>query len=215
MASLDNDLSVSFKQNGRINVVSQGNYLDQCQRMGIREADRNGICWELCRRWVKLRLNLLPEDSDVYSLFPINQADILELIQTHAAHNQAGVDANYQIGGAQRLGTAKRKWGGLFRLKAKGLKSRAAVIDHLYNDPGLYIYGFYKNGGHAVAFHITDQQIAFFDPNFGEFIMHRADQGAQTFFKAWFSQFWGRYYKKDHTRGDRELTKYGVDPMQQ
>jgi Yersinia/Haemophilus virulence surface antigen len=116
------------------------------------------------------------------------------------------------------LDVTKRKGGGPLR-KFKGLRTRRAVIDHVLNVPGAYIYvvDAAKGGGHAFGFNtINRQDVLFFDPNLGEW---HFQQESDDKIREFWDDFWGgnqtyfngkQSYKDAYHKGGRELWRYSV-----
>lgn len=215
MGELANDLKQAFLNipGAAYHKIDQSVFLGYALANGIDEAESNGVCWEVCRRWVSARVKgEWVENDTIYDIFPSEDDAIRELISTHRARNTAEIEANYAIEDLSVSATVRRTYtrSCCCFLKATGLGSRNAVIDHIYNDRGAYIFTFYKRGGHALAFDTPEaRKLALMDPNLGEFTMPN-NHGNRTSFKTWFYDFYGRYYKADFHRGQRELTKYAL-----
>lgn len=226
MASLDKDLKDAFTKISRgaeVAEVHQGSILEVMKQLGLKEADRSGICWELCRRWVQRVLEvqgspLRPGDS-VYEIImgkPLDESDIFpkpdqdymkKLIAEHASTNRSDVAGNFNVAGATK-GASIERTRSCFRFTV--LRDREAVIEHIYKNPGCFIFVFEQRtgGGHASAFALGDGRLLFFDPNMGEFHVPADSAGTRKGFLDWYKSYWGRYYKAGYTKGDRVLTRY-------
>jgi hypothetical protein len=209
-----------------VHEVNQAGLLQVAKAVGVEEDQRSGICWELCRRWVQAVLGadgrLFQVGHTVYEVYTGNDPDLdarnvskdylLRLIKDHASRNLARVDGNYQVAGVVR-GAATRRDATCSRFTV--LRSRVDVIEHLYQNPGAYLFTFTgggdDGGGHAFAFEVTSRHILFFDPNLAEFFVPTSDKTTRERFLHWYRQFWGHYYKTEYTRGERELTQYNIN----
>src|SRR5262245_35580806 len=157
-----------------------------------------GVCWELCRRWVHARLGLNGEfkrGETVLDIFPTDGAELAKLVADHQARRDAGVEGNFEVRGAKIAGSTERARG---CCSFTVLRDREAVIEHMYLNPGVYIFGFAGRGqgaaGHAVAFDVAGGHLYLMDPNFGEFTLEAGDAGTRKQFKAWWRNYWGKYY---------------------
>jgi hypothetical protein len=213
-AATDTARRLALKRTGTWHSADQGVILRLATEGGMAQANRGGVCWEVCRRWVRHRVRgtWTAGDTVFQILSPIragtstqlDEGALRELIAAHAARNQAGVDANYAIDDLTRHATQYRTYGGCFN-SAQGLKSRDAVLKVLFETPGAYIHAIAvkDGGGHAIAFDTTTAPYAFMDPNSGEGIFPTADT-----FKAFYKDYYGEVYKALYAKGDRELTRY-------
>lgn len=189
--------------------ADQGTILHLAAQSGMESAKRNGVCWEVSRRWVRARvLRTWRADQTIYDIlspskgFELDEAKLQELIQAHASRNNAGVAENYKIDGLTKHATLYRTYS---CFGASGLKSRAAVMKAIFETRGAYIFSFIaaKGGGHAIAFDTSSAPFAFMDPNSGEGLFP-----TEAKFKAFFTAYYGEAYKDEYTKGERELTRY-------
>jgi len=171
-----------------------------------------GVCWELCRRWVAGRLagtwkvgeSIWDEDK--------GKASFVDLLAEHKQRSTF-TEANKSIAKLDHQTSRRRTMG---TRKFKGLRSRADVINYVCAVPGAYIFIMTGKGssGHAMAFDSRGQEeLYFFDPNQGEWAFSGDALGA---IGQWWSKFWdastdgdGAYdYKTAFHEGERELVRY-------
>lgn len=196
--------------NGTWSPADQAAILALAAKTGMESAKRSGVCWEVCRRWVRARLAGTWTHDTIYEIlspskgFEIDTESMEELIRTHAGRNTKGVAENYTIDGLTNHKTLYRTYSGFV---ASGLKSRAAVLKVIFNTPGAYIFAFLANvgGGHAIAFDTTSLPYAIMDPNSGDGTFPSKED-----FISFFTSYYGELYKTEYTGGERELTRYSV-----
>lgn len=206
--------ALAGKHGGSWCPLDQGAILDLAKESGIDEAKRNGVCWEVCRRWIRARVlsNWTREETVLDILSPgngleLDKVKLRELIQAHASRNTTGKEENHQIENLTRHKTLYRTHS---CFGAKGVSSRAAVMKIVFGTHGAYIYGIVaaKGGGHAIALDTTGtSNFAIMDPNTGEGIFPN-EKG----YKAFFNDLYGKVYKDEYTKGERELTRYSAGP---
>jgi hypothetical protein len=197
--------------------------LDQGVLLGLGGHDREGVCAEICRRWVRRRNNLdggwsekaLDQivgigDKGGKTTFPtLDPAVLKDLVDTHRATGvmRAGelqvkdmkpigqMQRNYVLGCCGRPGFARN------------LSSRSSMLNAVLS-PGLYIVTASKGGtGHVVAFDSRGNEIHFMDPNRGEFWIGNA-AASSALFREWFTSYWGVMYKDMFNKGQRNLYQY-------
>ena len=170
---------------------------------------RGGVCLELSRRWVKLRM---PAELGCHEL---QQIVTLQGTAQEVFDAQKAAPRSRQVSGLAIEKTKQRfNLPGWFTVR--NLRSREAAITYVLTHPGLYIYGVTGIGaGHAFAFDSRQAgQLLFFDANQGSWEF----QGeADHVIKSWWHNFWQGTaedtrvnYKELMTKGLRELSRYQV-----
>ena len=167
---------------------------------------RGGVCLELSRRWVKMRM---PGDLGCEEL---QQVVTLPGTAQEVFTAQKAEPWSRQVSG---LGIEKTKTRqgipGIWAVR--GLTNREAVINYVLSHPGLYIYGATGQVGHAFAFDSRSaRQLLLFDANQGSWEFFDEPQHAIV---AWWRDFWEGTaagtrvnYKTLLHKGIRELTRY-------
>jgi hypothetical protein len=181
------------------------------------KTDLGGFCLELTRRWVKAQLTAQWEAGE--TIFNWTGPDRTDLRDITKNQEERGTGADLGIEKFERV-TSARRTGGMVS-EFKGLRKRGDVINHVISTPGVYIYVVStRSGAHAFAFDTRDKdEIAFFDPNQGEYIF--SDETPENICE-WWDRFWdgsglndtdGNWnYKTEYHRGTRHLFKYNVPP---
>lgn len=183
------------------------------------DVDVDGICMELTRRWVKAQLTgAWQAGQTIYEWTDISAGTLSDVLQKQA---QRGKLRDVAVEGLSHVSGPRRTGGGTFS-KFEGLRTREDVINHVMSVKGVYIYAATSEHGkgHAFAFDTRDSnQVAFFDPNQGEFVFTNE---ALASIRDWWKRFWdasgeagsdgNRNYKKAFHKGLRELFKYDVPP---
>ena len=172
-------------------------------------AGRGGVCLELSRRWVKLRM---PAELGCQEL---QQIVTLPGTEQEVFNAQKAEPWSRQVSG---LDIEKTKWRqglpGWFTVR--NLRNREAAITYVLTHPGLYIYGVTGAGaGHAFAFDSRQAALLlFFDANQGSW---EFDREPDTSIKSWWHNFWQGTaegtrvdYKTLMNKGLRELSRYQV-----
>jgi hypothetical protein len=176
-----------------------------------------GVCWELCRQWVRARIALghAPQRGSTLGALA-SGANVgwgedtffrrwFMFVQGQSKRQEIGVSANYSVAGLKHDTTTRN------RLFSWGL-SRDDIINQVYGTHGGYILGFSGTAqarcGHAIAFHTSGGEIRFMDPNVGEFWVTTPDDNAKQAFRAWYRALWDKKYSRDYHKGARELTRY-------
>jgi hypothetical protein len=181
------------------------------------KTDLGGLCLELTRRWVKAQLTAQWEAEETILNWTVpGRTDLKDITKNQ---EERGTGADLDIEKFERV-TSARRTGGIVS-EFKGLRTRGDVINHVISTPGVYIYVVSAgSAAHAFAFDTRDKDdIAFFDPNQGEYIF--SDETPEDMC-AWWGRFWdssgmdktdGKLnYKKTFNRGTRHLFKYNVPP---
>lgn len=179
--------------------------------------DQGGLCLELTRRWVKAQLTAQWEAGEtIWNWTAPDRKDLQDITKNQ---EERGTGADLGIEKFERV-TSARRTGGIVS-KFKGLRTREDVINHVISTPGVYIYVVSAgSAAHAFAFDTRDKdEIAFFDPNQGEYIFSNETLADM---RGWWSRFWDNSgmdktdgkldYKTPYNRGTRHLFKYNVPP---
>jgi hypothetical protein len=191
----------------------------QGSALGASGIESEGVCLELCRRWVKAKLsNGWKEGDTIYEWTDKSLPDVVK------KHEEAGTLKDREITGLNNETAARRSGGGL--LKAfQGLRSRADVIKTVLELHGVFIYCAIGKGkdasGHAFAFDTRNpKSVSFFDPNQGEWVFTNEESDN---IKTWWWKFWegsgglghGQMnYKSEFHKGDtRWLERYTISPQ--
>ena len=168
---------------------------------------RGGVCLELCRRWVKMRMpgDLACEELQQIVTMPGTAQDVFNA--------QKAEPWSRQISGLDIEKTKQRyNLPGWFTVK--NLRSRNAAITYVLTHPGLYIHGVASSqAGHAFAFDSRQTGLLlFFDANHGSWEFRGEPDSAIV---AWWHDFWEGNaentrvnYKTLMTKGLRELSRY-------
>jgi hypothetical protein len=193
---------------GRHTIASQGAVLENARHAGVAEADRAGICWEVCRRWIRARAGLdggWVEGETIYDLLTSDVKKVEEIAIAHRARVTYDRAENFAVEDLDDGGTLRRTYS--FWGRAQGLKSRQALLDAIFNTRGLYILVLGKQGGHAVAFDTRgeDGHLVFMDPNTGE-VIFASDK--ENDFRQFFHDYYAFWFKDIYHRGFRFLTQY-------
>ena len=172
-------------------------------------AGRGGVCLELSRRWVKLRM---PAELGCQEL---QQIVTLPGTAQEVFDAQKAAPRSRAISGLRIAKQFERfNIPGWFTIA--NLRSRDAAITYVLSNPGLYIYGVTGDAtGHAFAFDSRQAgQLLFFDANHGSWEFQGEPDSA---IKSWWHNFWeGKAegtrvdYKTLMTKGLRELSRYQV-----
>jgi hypothetical protein len=188
---------------------------------GIEEEKIDGVCFELSRRWVFAILT----DGDAFDPakfrevhYGMNKVETEELIRIH--NTRATVDSgNFVVDGAKTENLVTRRTAGkapaMFRHVV--LRNREAVLQQMWNNPGVYLYGFKgRGGGHAVGFEFKkDHRIRFFDPNLGLYEIPLWSEAALESMRKFFNVVWelpwrSGSYKKMSSWGPMFIPKHRV-----
>lgn len=217
---LKNKFMAISKGSNYIEDIDQGAMLNYAKQLGVDRKDVGGVCWELCRRWIAafLRGGYVTGETASYICTGIDPTSggygldpkyMQELVNQHAK-TRNNVDGNYDIKDMSRQESTERTRS---CCQFTVLRTRADVLNHIYKNPGVYVYTFTDTGtsGHAVAFALTGERIVFFDPNFGEFTVDGSTKTERDKFLGWWKEFWGRYYKADFHKGERKLVRYTLN----
>ena len=173
--------------------------------------ESQGVCWELCRYWVKGRLAgtwIIGE-----SIWDVdNGKGAFANVQKDHVQRNKFTDANKLIEGLLNETSARRTSG---CCTYSGLRSRRDVIDHVLTVKGVYLYLTTGGGkkGHAMAFDTRADPLYFFDPNQGEWVLTGESQKGV---REWWDGFWSGTndsladvnYKTEFHKGARELVRY-------
>jgi hypothetical protein len=188
---------------------------------GIPEKEIEGVCFELSRRWVYAVL-VAGDDFDPGNFqklhYEMNKGDVEDLIRLHKT--RASVDsANFVVDGAKtdELVTRRRKGKKPALFRHVVLRDREAVLQHMWKNPGVYLYGFKgQGGGHAVGFEFKqDHRIRFFDPNLGLYEIPLWSEDALDSMRKFFKYVWelpwsGGSYKKMSSWSSLIIPKHRV-----
>ena len=193
--------------------------VDKAVERGLMtQENRQGLCFELCRRWVSqvfyepnYNMAGFREAMDTISFGALK-----DLVEVHKSRCSFQDEGNFTIEGTgidQNRGRARRL--GCFFYT--GLRNRGAILEHIYKNPGLYLY-FYGRGafGHVVGIEYDSaaQRIQYYDPNLGLYRVTAVNKGKRDNFLKWFSWMWssnfdwGTSYKRNSHNGTRKLVCY-------
>lgn len=191
--------------------ITQSTPFNQADILKVYEFTDPGVCWELCRRWVKGRLaGTWKFDSTMFDI--ASSAAEFKCLRDEHVKRRDNIEQNNWIADLAYTHSAKR---GRYNF---GLRSRDDVINHVYSVKGVYIYqiGGRGKGGHTMAFDTRSDPAYFFDPNFGEWEFATAPLADVL---NWWSGFWGTKhpktvasYKTLYHKGTRELIRYNTLP---
>lgn len=170
---------------------------------------QGGVCLELSRRWVKMRMpgELACQELQQLVTLPGTAQEVFSA--------QKADPRSVDVPGLQIEKTKQRyNLPGWFTVR--NLRNRAAVITYVLTHPGLYIYGVTGfTSGHAFAFDSRQAGLLlFFDANQGSWEFQGEPDATIT---AWWHDFWeGKTedtrvdYKTLMNKGLRELSRYQV-----
>lgn len=161
-----------------------------------RNANPEGVCFELARRWCFAVLT----DDDAFSPrafrqahYGMSTAEMANLLRTHKT--RARVDSeNFTIDGghSDRLVTRRKKGKAPAMFRKVVLRDREAILQQMWNNPGVYLYGFKGHGGgHVVGFEFKrNTRIRFFEPNLGLYQANGYSEDTLDGFRKFFSYVW-------------------------
>jgi Yersinia/Haemophilus virulence surface antigen len=173
--------------------------------------EAQGVCWELCRRWVAGHLAGTWEVNETIWDIDTGASAFTEVLEIHQARRRY-TEENKGIEGYAKATSAVRSTG---CCSFKGLRSRTDVINHVLTVPGVFIFIMTapNGGGHAMSFDTRADPAYFFDPNQGEWqFIGESDANMRN----WWSGFWDATgdgdldYKNAFHRGERELVRYNT-----
>lgn len=161
-----------------------------------QNANAEGVCFELARRWCFAVLTD-GDDFDATNFrdvhYSLSKGEMTELIRVHKTRGRVDSE-NFVVDGAtrDRLVTRRKKGKLPAMFRKVILRDREAILQQMWNNPGVYLYGFKGHGGgHVVGFEFKqNSRIRFFDPNLGLYEVPGWSETLLEQFRKFFSYVW-------------------------